>query len=350
MNPLDFLLGKTKPASRGSVPGFPPPPKGRFPASFGAPRVPITSAATGTSSLLGPVATLADIYYQGSKVFNPKDNIITSIQDLSTSIGNQFAKPGQEGRYVGSNPIAVRANRELDFRNRSYYGPAYASAEALGLGTPGPSLRDYGPEYKERELAAGAAAEQFRPGAGFPGQQGAADRAYQQEKARVTQMTEQDPMFKKYKVAELTKAYNTASPEEKNKIGLQIWATTNPELAAKLKPGQTGYQEAYDLLGTQTFGTGQPVSTKVNFEQSTEKAGAPTPELPTGFAQAYTNPVPNFGMGINMQQTAYAPEGQSAPEMVSPDFSNVPLMSPPKELVDLMKNRAFKQAFESRIK
>ena len=179
---------------------------------------------------------------------------------------------------------------------------------------------------------------------------GAADRAYQQEKARVTQMTEQDPMFKKYKVAELTKAYNTASPEEKNKIGLQIWATTNPELAAKLKPGQTGYQEAYDLLGTQTFGTGQPVSTKVNFEQSTEKAGAPTPELPTGFAQAYTNPVPNFGMGINMQQTAYAPEGQSAPEMVSPDFSNVLLMSPSKELVDLMKNRAFKQAFESRIK
>jgi hypothetical protein len=215
--------------------------------------------------------------------------------------------------------------------NAAYYGPAYANAQALGLGGERLPLRNYGPGYKEKELAAGAAAERFRPGAGFPGQQGAADRAYQQEKDRVTQMTEQDPLFKKYKVAELTKAYNTASPEEKNKIGLQIWATTNPELAAKLKPGQTGYQEAYDLLGTQTFGTVQPVSTKVNFEQSTEKTGAPTPELPTGFAQAYTNPVPNFGMGINMQQTAYAPEGQSAPEMVSPDFSNVPLMSPPKE-------------------
>jgi hypothetical protein len=241
VNPLDFLLGKTKPASRGSVPGFPPPPKGRFPASFGAPRVPITSAATGTSRLLGPVATLADIYYQGSKVFNPKDNIITSIQDLSTSIGNQFAKPGQEGRYVGSNPIAVRANRELDFRNRSYYGPAYASAEALGLGTPGPSLRDYGPGYKERELAAGAAAEQFRPGAGFPGQQGAADRSYKEDLSRAKQLAEQDQLAKKYQVAELTKAYNTASPEEKRKIGLQIWATTNPELAQRLKPGQVGY-------------------------------------------------------------------------------------------------------------
>ena len=252
MNPLYFLLGKTKPASRGSVPGFTPPPKGRFPASFGAPRVPITSAATGTSRLLGPVATLADIYYQGSKVFNPKDNIITSIQDLSTSIGNQFAKPGQEGRYVGSNPIAVRANRELDFRNRSYYGPAYASAEALGLGTPGSSLRDYGPGYKERELAAGAAAEQFRPGAGFPGQQGAADSSYKEDLSRAKQLAEQDQLAKKYQVAELTKAYNTASPEEKSKIGLQIWATTNPELAQRLKPGQTGYSEAVTAFQSQS--------------------------------------------------------------------------------------------------
>jgi hypothetical protein len=218
VNPLDFLLGKTKPASRGSVPGFPPPPKGRFPASFGAPRVPITSAATGTSRLLGPVATLADIYYQGSKVFNPKDNIITSIQDLSTSIGNQFAKPGQEGRYVGSNPIAVRANRELDFRNRSYYGPAYASAEALGLGTPGSSLRDYGPGYKERELAAGAAAEQFRPGAGFPGQQGAADRAYQSAKAETAAMVATDPLMQQWSAAQKAKDFATA-----DQLGKQIW-------------------------------------------------------------------------------------------------------------------------------
>jgi hypothetical protein len=135
---------------------------------------------------------------------NPLDFLLrnpSGRENLSTSIGNQFPceGPGQEGRYVGSNPIAVRANRELDFaRNRSYYGPAYASAEALGLGTPGPSLRDYGPGYKERELAAGAAAEQFRPGAGFPGQQGAADRAYQQELSRTAQLTAQDPELQRY--------------------------------------------------------------------------------------------------------------------------------------------------------
>jgi len=255
----------------------------------------------------------------------------TSKTDAGRALGNTL---GNELRYMGSqlqrgslpylgNEMRYATNELSQGRN-----PYGRPLNAIDYGKYGPT--DWNPSANPSR--------------------GPADRAYQQEKARVTQMTEQDPMFKKYKVAELTKAYNTASPEEKNKIGLQIWATTNPELAAKLKPGQTGYQEAYDLLGTQTFGTGQPVSTKVNFEQSTEKAGAPTPELPTGFAQAYTNPVPNFGMGINMQQTAYAPEGQSAPEMVSPDFSNVPLMSPPKELVDLMKNRAFKQAFESRIK
>ena len=48
-----------------------------------------------------------------------------------------------------------------------YYGPAYASAEALGL----PSGRGgLGKDYKAEELKAGLDAEQFRAGAGFPGQ------------------------------------------------------------------------------------------------------------------------------------------------------------------------------------
>jgi len=70
------------------------------------------------------------------------------------------------------------------------------------------------------------------------------ERAYQGEKARVAQLTEQDPLFKKYRIGELTKAYNAAKGDEREKIGLEIWATTNPDLAKKLKPGQLGYQEA----------------------------------------------------------------------------------------------------------
>jgi hypothetical protein len=235
MNPLDFLLGKTKPSPRGSVPGFPPAPRGKFPSSWGTAKVPVSAMPKGSGGLLGPVGTLADLAYTVPKVFNPNDNIITSLQNLGTSIQNQFAKPGQEGRYVGSNPIAVRANRELDFRNRSYYGPAYASAEALGLGTPGSSLRDYGPGYKERELAAGAAAERFRPGAGFPGQQGAADRAYQQELSRTAQLTAQDPELQRYETARAA----AKTQEEMNSVrdmGLAMWQ----ERYGKTAMGQSG--------------------------------------------------------------------------------------------------------------
>jgi hypothetical protein len=79
------------------------------------------------------------------------------------------------------------------------------------------------------------------------------ERAYLEEKRRATQLAEQDQLSKKYKVADLTKAYNTAAtPEEKEKIGLQIWATTNPRLAERLKPGQLGYTEAQTAIQAQS--------------------------------------------------------------------------------------------------
>ena len=78
-------------------------------------------------------------------------------------------------------------------------------------------------------------------------------RAEKQERSRVAQLTEQDPLFKKYRVGELTKAYNTAAtPEEKERIGLEIWATTNPQLAQRLKPGQVGYSEATSAFMSQS--------------------------------------------------------------------------------------------------
>ena len=86
-----------------------------------------------------------------------------------------------------------------------------------------------------------------------PPTDGAAQRNYEAEKIRATQLAAQDQLSKKYQVADLTKAYNTAAtPEEKEKIGLQIWATTNPELAQKLRPGQTGYSEAISAFQSQS--------------------------------------------------------------------------------------------------
>ena len=133
----------------------------------------------------------------------------------------------------------------------SYYGPAYASAEALGI-KPG-GLRDYGPGYKEKELATGQAAENFRPGAGFPGQQ--AESAYQQEKSRIAQLTAQDPELQRYEKARA----GAKTQEEMNAardIGMQIWAQRNPELAAKVKPGQSGYDVIQGSMAGQAASQG----------------------------------------------------------------------------------------------
>lgn len=175
------------------------------------------------------------------------------------------------------------------------------------------------PEYARTEAAAGAAAEAFRPGAGFPGQQTStfasadtpSERAEIQERSRVAQMTEQDPLFKKYRVAELTKAYNTASPEDKEKIGLEIWATTNPQLAQKLKPGQLGYTQATSAVMSQSplgqfqAQTGdmqyankmdQVPGAMAGFQPQTPLTGIPTPTVPQfGASEVFAKSTPISG-------------------------------------------------------
>jgi hypothetical protein len=181
-------------------------------------------------------------------------------------------------------------------------------------------------DYKKTELEAGAAAEAFRPGAGFPSQQGAADRAYEQEKSRVAQLAAQDELAKKYSVADLTKAYNTAStPEEKEKIGLQIWATTNPQLAQKLKPGQLGYQETQAVAASQSplgeamkavgnmqytdkISFGAVPATDFGIGLQTPLSGMQVPSIPqVGVAEAFKETTPG---GMSFSEAAEIFKGQ----------------------------------------
>lgn len=89
-----------------------------------------------------------------------------------------------------------------------------------------PPMPNLPKDYKRTELAAGAAAEAFRPGAGFPGQQAAGDRAYQQEFSRVAQLTAQDPELQRYEAARKLAVAPGATPEQVQSaedIGMQIW-------------------------------------------------------------------------------------------------------------------------------
>jgi hypothetical protein len=80
-----------------------------------------------------------------------------------------------------------------------------------------------------------------------------AERAYQAEKARVAQLTAQDPELKRYETARAA----AKSQEEMNAardIGMQIWAQRNPKLAAKVKPGQSGYEAIQNQINVGLMG------------------------------------------------------------------------------------------------
>ena len=125
----------------------------------------------------------------------------------------------------------------------------------------GTGLANLGEEYKEEERLAGAAAEAFRPGAGFPGQQqfpgtpvdplsrlSPQDRAYQQERARVEAMVKSNPDMQKEEIA-------AARAKVRDK-GMEEWAKANPELAAKVMPGQSGFSAIQGFVG----GVGAPTT------------------------------------------------------------------------------------------
>jgi hypothetical protein len=222
--------------------------------------------------------------------------------------------------------------------NAAYYGPAYASAQALGLGGSAPSLRNYGPGYKEKELAAGAAAERFRPGAGFPGQQGAADRAYQQELSRTSQLTAQDPELQRYE----QRREAAKTQEEMNAvrdIGMEIWAKKyggEKGLASRVKPGQVGY----DVIQKTLYPQGSPLPPLP--EDSLAMLNAIAPANAQGIRENVTptlGQMPVFGDASEAMYQAVTNGGTLVTPMLSPQSKTTQ-----QEIAQLLAD-AYKSSF-----
>ena len=170
------------------------------------------------------------------------------------------------------------------------------------------------------------------------------ERAYQGEKNRVAQLTEQDPLFKKYRVAELTDAYNKAKGDERERIGLEIWAITNPRLAKQVPPGQVGYRTSAAMSGTQVFGSNMPGITQATYQQASEGAN----NIPY-----YGMNVPGmsaYGLGANAQQIAFSPSGQPPVPMLGKDVFNKGFDIPSSEDLTQTQLALLKRAFEGRLK
>jgi hypothetical protein len=131
-------------------------------------------------------------------------------------------------------------------QNPTYFGPAYGN-----VNVPSGGPRNFGPDYKNRELAAGQAAENFRTGAGFPGQSPAAERAYQSELSRTSQLAAQDPEMQRW-AAQREADVKSKDYSKSEDMGMRIWAEKHEKLARKVKPGQAGYDVIQQVLQGKT--------------------------------------------------------------------------------------------------
>jgi hypothetical protein len=160
----------------------------------------------------------------------------------------------------------------------------------------------------------------------------AAERAYQQEVSRVAQLTAQDPELQRYEQARqkaVAAGPGSEAEQSAEDMGMQMWAKANPKLAAKVKPGQSGYNAIQRTLNAGQMGAPADL-------------GAFTGTAPAGFlgnsgapaTSSYTGVTPvNLGMGAigpNALTNAYNMQTASTFNkfMEGPTLSSQPLGAP----------------------
>lgn len=123
----------------------------------------------------------------------------------------------------------------------------------------------------------------------------AAERAYQAEKSRVAQLTAQDPDLQRYEAARKVAAAPGATQEQVQSaedIGMQIWAKANPQLAAKVQPGQSGYDAIQGTLAGNMARAGQGFALPQQLSPTPQGFPTQVPAFPTGqgFSSGFGQP------------------------------------------------------------
>jgi hypothetical protein len=219
---------------------------------------------------------------------NPAGNAITNeIMYMANMFGRGRMPYG--GAFQG---VTGALQGAANFLNRNQIG-------TRGLPAQRPPMPGLPTNYKQTELATGAAAEAFRPGAGFPGQQGAAERAYQQEKSRIAQQTAQDPELQRYEAARLKAVAPGATAEQVQSaedIGMQIWR----QKYGTTPMGQTGGAVgSFNPLMQKTFGYQSGMAPNQLAEM--QKTAAPIPVAPGAL------PYQMGDLGTRVSETGYDP-------------------------------------------
>jgi len=191
--------------------------------------------------------------------------------------GMQLFNQGRSGSYLDRALRSIPSTSKTDAGRAALNELQYAGGQLLQGRMPYRSVSNLGRNYRDEELALSAAARAaVGPSAGgglgggnmasfvppsssstsprsssnFPRSGGStgtfasiaspADRAYAQEVSRTAQLTAQNPEMQRYEAARQAdlKSGDFSKSED---IGMEMWARANPTLAAKVKPGQSGY-------------------------------------------------------------------------------------------------------------
>jgi hypothetical protein len=280
-----------------------------------------------------------------------------SILSKLGGLGQRLAPLTNQAQGLGA--LLYGADKVQDILGNAGFIPTRDDIKRMSRGVAGQG-KNYTVNGIEYDFKTGKAINPppsvFQPAVNTPSTFAAAETAFRnaeeraeiQERSRIAQLTEQDPLVKKYQVAELSKAYNAASPEDKERIGLQIWATTNPTLAKQVRPGQVGYQTSAAMSGSQVFGKDIPGVTQATYQQSSEQVGAPGGVQFPGSAQAGS--MNAFGMGANAQQLGVSVPGQAPPSMIGENVFKQGFNVPSSENLTQTQLALLKRAFEGRLK
>lgn len=149
--------------------------------------------------------------------------------------------------------------------------------------------------------AASSLSTGFRPIGGTP-----EERAQAAETSRIAQLTAQDPELQRYENARLKAVAPGATAEQVQSaedIGMQMWAKANPTLAAKVKPGQAGYDTIQGTIAGNMARSGQGFSLPEQLVPTPQGFPTQIPGLPTGAG---------YGTGFGVAQNL-APGAQTPP-------------------------------------
>jgi hypothetical protein len=243
--------------------------------------------------------------------------------------GEQRARNQQEVLNMAKGPL-----NEL-----RYIGSALSRGQLPYSGTQAGAEQRQNP-LLGRVSAPGTDSGWWQGGGGSPGSP-AAERAYQTEKSRVAQLTAQDPELRRYanaRKAAVAAGPGSAAEQSAEDMGMQMWAKANPKLAAKVKPGQSGYDAIQRMQGVGQMGS------PLNLPFDTSSPLGTTPPAPTAsydagkvaqgmgfsavprnaFAGASASPYAAFSQGPTLQS---APLGVPS-EMPSASYEGVTGIQP----------------------